>query len=122
MSIRSFVHGGSRGKLLLETSGAPPYPEPYPIRIYDIDDPTHIGVEYPGKDRQAQPIIWWAERLRRAGVTVVPAPAAPTGEMPQQEPPQPAQPLRRRGMPAVVVPETTPAAPAPLLRRRGNGS
>jgi len=62
MSTASWMHGGV-GKLLLEVPPAPPYPT---IKVYDIDDLNFVGVEYPGKDRQAQPRIWWEERLRKA--------------------------------------------------------
>ena len=62
MSTVSWMHGGL-GKFLMEVPASPPYPT---IKVYDIREPNFVGVEYPGKDRQAQPRIWWEERLRKA--------------------------------------------------------
>jgi len=64
MSTSSWMHGGI-GKLILDVPATSVYP---PIKVFDIREPNFVGVEYSGdkNDRQAQPRIWWEERLRKA--------------------------------------------------------
>ncbi len=66
MSIHGFIHRGD-GKFIVEVSGAPPYPDPWPIKVFDIDEPDLIGVLYPDKARQVHPYSWWEQVLTRHG-------------------------------------------------------
>lgn len=75
MSVDSFMRGGN-GELLLTVPTAEPYG---PIEVYEIGDVNFVGVlytDYKG-DRQAQPRVWWYDRLHKAGVQqLIPPPAA----------------------------------------------
>lgn len=56
-------HGpGEDDKPVLIDSGSPPYPAPWPIKIYEIGDPNLVGVQYPD-GRQVHSRKWWAAKL-----------------------------------------------------------
>lgn len=68
------------GRLLLVWDGAPPYPPPWFIRLYDINEPGFVGVLYPDKSFQTQSLSWWRGRLVANGVDIaplLPKPATP---------------------------------------------
>lgn len=60
MSVHGFMNGGG-GELVKEIDTGPPMN--YHIKVYEIDDPNFVGVEYGPGDKQAQPRSWWEGRI-----------------------------------------------------------
>jgi hypothetical protein len=82
---------------MLQVDGCPPYPVPWPIKVYDIGKVGFVGVRYPDS-YQEQSLNWWRKRLDAAGVDyshldVVPKPALSPGKatVRQDPPPEPEQ-------------------------------
>jgi hypothetical protein len=65
MSIYSFIRTGQPSTYLFTEPASPPYPDGWNIKVFDIDEPDAVGVEYPGKDRQVQPLKWWHDKIAK---------------------------------------------------------
>jgi hypothetical protein len=64
MSTRQFMHGGLHFGLL-HTKNAEPISSvvnhSWTVRVYDIGEMSFVGVLYPDRAKQVQPLNWWPE-------------------------------------------------------------